>query len=370
MRHPLLLLLVLQQTWASRLGADWWLLTTGARRLTSADGLSVYVDTPYLQAGPTGLLVVRLLDLLPAGLGDEAAHLGLAVLGWYLLFLAERWAHPEGVRVTDGLRTLAVGLPVLSVWSFLAGGVPHPEDGLVLLCFVGAVRAVRQQKTLRAAVLVGLALSWKPWGVVALPLLLGLRRRPLAVALAVAIPAACWLPFLLAEPMTLRAVSFGFELQPDSTVRAFGLSDSHVPSWWRSVQLSGSVVAAAWCAWRRDWLVAVAAGCTARLLLDPAGFDYYVAGLILATAVTERLRDLFPWRTALLACGFVYVQVLVPDAVEVYIRAVVLVVVLASWATRSRPRARRSSRLELPEPRPAAEAEATGARKLHVRGHH
>ena len=331
-RHPLLLLLVLQQTWASRMPTDWWLLTTGARALTGPQPFSVYVDTPYLQAGPTGLLVVRALDLLPANLGEVAAHLGLAVLGWGLLWLVERRVHPDGVPIQEGLLTLAVGLPVLAIWSFLAGGAPHPEDGLAIATFVFAALAVRHQRSTVAGLLIGLALSWKPWAVVALPMVLGLRGgRTRASALAIAIPAMCWLPFLLADSQTLRSVSHGFELQHNAALRAFGFGSDHVPLWWRSVELAGTLIAALLAAVRRSWLVAIAAGCTARLLLDPAGFDYYVAGVVLVTALTERLAGLPPWRTALLASGFVYAQVLIPTSATASVRAAVLGLVLVSW---------------------------------------
>jgi hypothetical protein len=176
-----------------------------------------------------------------------------------------------------------------------------------------------------------LTAAWKPWGVVALPLLLGLPRKWRAILIAVAIPAICWLPFLLSDPGTLKQVSHGFQLQTNSTLRAMGMSGSHVPSWWRGAELAGALAAACLAAVRRSWMVAFAAGCTARLLLDPAGFDYYVAGLVLATALTERMANLKPWRTALLCFIFIYTQVLFSSSTLVPLRFAALAIVLVSW---------------------------------------
>jgi hypothetical protein len=334
-RHPLLLALVLFQSWTSRESTDWDLLTGGAHALFGPHPLSLYATHEYLQAGPPGLVAVRAFDGLPGSIGVAVAHILLAILGWYLLFLTERWCVPGArffsVPFMAGLRTLLVGIPVMLIWTFLAGGAPHVEDGLAFLTFVLAVRAVAGGREIRAAILVGLTAAWKPWGVVALPLLLGLPRKWRAILIAVAIPAACWLPFLLSDPETLKQVSHGFVLQSNSTLRALGMSGSHVPSWWRGAELVGALAAAGLAAVRRSWMVAFAAGCTARLLLDPAGFDYYVSGLVLATALTERLANLKPWRTALLAFTFIYTQVLFSSSTLVPMRFAALAIGLVSW---------------------------------------
>ncbi len=334
-RHPLLLTFVLLETWFSRSATDWTLLTGGARSLFGPMPLSLYETNKYLQAGPPGLVAVRVVDLLPAGWGESVTHTLLAVLGWYLLWQTERWSVPKAdsgtVPLKTGLRTLALGMPVLQVWAFLAGGAPHLEDGLTILTFVLATRAVGQGRSKVAAIVVGLTAAWKPWGVVALPLLWGLNDKRRALFIGLAIPAACWLPFLLADQSTLHAVSYGFPLQPNSTLRVLGLGASHVAPWWRSVELAGALCAASVAAIRRDWRVAFAAGCTARLLLDPAGFDYYVAGLILVTALTERVAGLRPWRTILLTLAMVQAQLFVEPRAMAPLRFFAMAVVLVSW---------------------------------------
>ncbi len=326
---------MVSQSWTSREPTDWSLLTGGAHALFGPHPLSLYATHEYLQAGPPGLVAVQAFDALPGSTGEALAHILLAVLGWYLLYLTERWyvrgAHFFSVPFLAGLRTLLVGIPVLLIWTFLAGGAPHVEDGLAFLTFVLAVRAVAGGREIRAAILVGLTAAWKPWGVVALPLLVGLPRKWRAILIAVAIPAICWLPFLLSDPGTLKQVSHGFQLQTNSTLRALGMTGSHVPTWWRGAELAGALAAAFIAAVRRSWMVAFAAGCTARLLLDPAGFDYYVSGLVLATALTERMANLKPWRTALLCFSFIYTQVLFSSSTLVPLRFAALAIVLVSW---------------------------------------
>lgn len=230
-----------------------------------------------------------------------------------------------------GLLTLLVGLPVLKEWAALAGALPHVEDGLALLTFVFAVRAVTQARPELAGVLVGLTAAWKPWAVVALPLLWGLSGRRRALLIAIAVPALCWLPFVLGDHATLQAVSDNLSLRAGSTLRMLGLHGPDVPNWWRTVELLGACAVASAAALRRDWRVAFAAGCTARILLDPAGFDYYIAGLVMATAVSERLCGLQPWRTALLLVAMVYVNPLLSMHAQVQLRFIVLILIVVSW---------------------------------------
>ena len=364
-RHPLLLLTVLVQTWGNRLDTDWSMLTAGGRALFGPSALSLYQTNPNLQAGPPVLILVRLLDFLPGEWGVDVAHVLLAFIGWFLLYLAERWYVP-GVRFfsappRQGLLTVVVGLPVLLSWVALAGHVPHLEDGLALLTFVVAFRAVSQGRGVCAALLVGLTAAWKPWAVVALPMLWGLPRRWRLLLLAVAVPAACWLPFVVGDSATFDTISHGFELQLNSSLRALGLSSTFVPPSWRGVELGGALAAASLVALRRDWRMAFAAGCTVRLLLDPAGFDYYIAGVLMATAVTERLTGLRPWRSALLLMSMVYANTFLTPGSMAVLRCCVLTFLFVSWVhpwQRTGPRRVRGSAIPIvaagiPAPRDA-----------------
>jgi hypothetical protein len=341
-RHPILLALAFLSTYIQRGDADWTLLSAGGQRLFSAAPWTVYAHTSGLQAGPLTLVVVRGMNILPGGWGLWATHVLLAILGWYLLFLAERWTSPDvGLRrapLKTGLLTLAVGIPVMVEWGWVAGDSPHLEDPLAILLFLLAVRAITKGNETRAAVLIGLALAFKPWAIAALPLVLGCQRKIKAIAIAIAVPAACWLPFVLGDHATLSAAGHGFRWLDNAPLHLLGLASGPLPDWWRSAELLGVLAAAALAA-RQDWRIAFAAGCTMRLLLDPAAFPYYYAGLLMATALTERLIGARPWRTAVLFVG-VGVLPAVSDSKAAYLlQAVTLAVVYVSWLQPLRGRA-------------------------------
>ncbi len=360
-RHPLLLAVAFLSAWSLRDSVDWGLLSKGAHGLFSPSPLAVYAKTTGLQAGPPCLVVVRVLDLLPGTTGIWIAHVLLAFVGWYMLYLVERWAAARSgtraVPLSSGVLTLVIGVPVLLQWGWLAGQTPHPEDGLAIFSFLLAMRAISNGQQTRGALLVGLAIAWKPWAIAALPMVLGCSRRCRAFLLAIAVPAACWLPFLLGDHATLTAVGHGFALQNNSPLRSLGFSGNYIPNSWRSVQLL-SVLAAAGLAARRDWRYAFAAGCAMRLLLDPAGYGYYFAGLFMVTALTELLIGSRPWRTALVWLSSGYVSYLHSVQAIYVLQFVALLVVVVGW-TQPWPRRAAAARAAVPAPRePLAEVEA------------
>jgi hypothetical protein len=337
LRHPILLIFVVGYTWMQRSPMDWGLLSSSSKTLFGPSSLSLYANHDYLQVGAPALVIIRLLTLLPGG-GETEAHVLLALLGWYLVRLVERWCFPKArllaAPLVPGLTTLLVGLPVLLVWTSLSGGCAHVEDGLTLLAFALATRAISKWKHARAGLLVGLAAAFKPWGVVAFPMLWGLRHKRRALLIGVAVVAASWLPFFIGDPATLRAAGHGLFVQKNSTIRMLGITSTYAPTWWRAAELAGALAAAFLAGRRRDWAVAFAAGCTMRLLLDPAGFDYYIAGLVMATYLTERIVGCKPWKTLLLCLTLMSAQNFLTSAQSVPLRFAVLVIVLAGWLYR------------------------------------
>jgi hypothetical protein len=336
LRHPLLLAFVFYQTVAQRSDADWEMLSSGGRALFGAAPLSAYADHGGLLAGPPSLLVVRGLNLLPGRGGEVSEHLIVALIGWLLLFLAERWTVPGAgfgsAPVRPGLATLVMGLFVLQNWGDLSGGTTHLDDGLALLTFAFAFRAISQRREVAGALLVGLAAAWKPWAVVALPMVWGLPRRMRALLIAAAVPAVFWLPFVIGDHATLSSLGHGLQLQAAAPARVLGLGGSvGIPDWWRTLELGAAVAAALLTAVRRDWRMAFAAGCAVRMLLDPADYDYYYAGLIMATAVTERIAGLRPWRTIALLAGLVWLTPIVPADSVIGLRFCLLGLVIVSW---------------------------------------
>jgi hypothetical protein len=113
--------------------------------------------------------------------------------------------------------------------------------------------------------------------------------------------AVFWLPFLLADPRTVAAVTrFTIPNDRSSALRVLGVMDPRTPSWDRSAQvllgMAGGAVAVRRGRWPAVLLVAVAA----RILLDPGVYAYYTSGALLGTVVVDLVvtRWRLPWATA------------------------------------------------------------------------
>ncbi|MDQ1686626.1 MAG: hypothetical protein QOC82_3363 [Frankiaceae bacterium] len=316
-------------------GNDWQLLRLAARSLTGGEGLHLYADTPGLQIGAPALLLVRGLDAI-GSLAVVHVLLALGLVG--VLWLGERTAAALGHRPAPGL-ALIVGVLAAIGWTSLAGDWLHVEDAVALLCLAAAILLLANGKWLPAAALVGLAIAVKPWAVLGLPLLLVIPRRAiLRPALAtVAVPAACWLPFLIADPHTTRITHTPFPVKPTTPVHLLHLASGVAPGWIRTVQLLAAIaLAAAVCRRRPDRLAdALAAGVVGRLLLDVADYPYYWAGLVLAVAYADVAGSRLPARTILALAGWCLPLIGVHGDALAAARLVTLVALGASYLSES-----------------------------------
>jgi hypothetical protein len=118
------------------------------------------------------------------------------------------------------------------------------------------------------------------------------RWRMLWVAMAVG--AAAWLPFVVAEPSTLGAMRPTLATSPASIIHLFGVGLDYQPVWVRPVQLFGSLVAGSLAVWRGRWAAVLAVGIAVRLALDPGVFLYYSAGMVLGAIVWDLIRSRWP----------------------------------------------------------------------------
>ncbi|MEU7872568.1 hypothetical protein [Dactylosporangium sp. NPDC049140] len=305
-------------------GSSWHFFAQGAAALADADdaaagGLHVYAAAPVLQIGPLTFLAVLLL--LPAG--PLVALIGWQVLGaaagllllWLVRGLVPRWQRDAG--------WLALGAAYfLPVWMFLAVGVAHLDDVLALLLSVAALRAARAGRSGLTGLLLGLASDAKPWavGFAALLLLLpGWRRRTAAaVALAAAL-AVAWLPFFVADPGTSNALQYTIQNNPVSALHALGIHDPRTPSWDRPAQLALALTLGAMAVWRGRWAAIPLLAVASRLVLEPGGNKYYIAGVVVGTVVWDFAgsRHAMPWWT-FAACLSLFTArwIPMPDAVH------------------------------------------------------
>lgn len=374
---------------------DWGLVTTAGHLLVHGGGLHTYDRDPALQAGPLGLALFAGLAALGTT-GVVTAQLAMWGLGAWVIFTASssrphtrpdapisRPAWLVGVVVllpaltwhlppvgagqlllwpvlaaavaalavlpsTRGTirgditlsRTQWVGLLLVGTWALLAAGSAHLEDAVAIAALAWVVRDTGRERGLRAAVVVGLAIAFKPWAVAGLAVLVR-RDRPSRVlrdlAVAVAIPAALWLPFVLAAPGTLHAASRAFPVQAVTSVAALGLTPgAPAPAWLRSVELAG-IVLASLTARRSGAADAVAAGMCARLLLDPSASGYYLSTALLAVGAADLTAGRPARRLTAGLVGLWLLPLLSTDLAAVaWLRTGVLLALLASYVVRAR----------------------------------
>ena len=268
---------------------SWRFFELGSRALLaggSAGGLHVYASHPALQFGPLALLAAAGFRSLGAE-ARVAAVFALSVIGLLALYVVGT-TRIAGVRPT-GRRVFLAGLVFLPLWTELAVHYAHVDDALALVFSLLAVRCLSEQRSLAAAALLACAVDSKPWAVAFLPLLLVLPagRRLRGAATSVAVVALGWLPFLIADPRTLRVTAFAIPNTATSALRALGVADPTTPSWDRPVQLAlGSLVAAAAVRTGR-WPAAIFAALGVRLLIDPGTYAYYTSDLVLAALLVD-----------------------------------------------------------------------------------
>jgi hypothetical protein len=276
-------------------GIAWHFFTSGGALLfgggtgTGAHqgGLHLYSNYPQLQIGPLAFVVAQGLRWTGPHQGVLTAELVLMAMGVYLVHELTRIAliaRPDLARRPAALRvTIVVGGAVFLVsWAELADTFAHLDDAFVLLLAVLAVRAAIAGRPVLTGVCIGLAADFKPWAMVFLPvvLMLPLRAWGRAAAGALAVVAAAWLPFAIADHNTVAAMHYTIRNVPGSALRALGVSQSRTPSWDRPAQVLAGCALGAAAVWRGRWPAVILLGVGARIALDPADWGYYTAGVL------------------------------------------------------------------------------------------
>ena len=295
-------------------GYSWHYFAQGADLLinpgVNGGGLHLYAVHPDLQIGPIALLVAVPLNALGPTGGRLAAELALALLGpllLYVLVLARR--RLTGTSPAPVL-LLGTGLLLMPVWSEVATRFTHLDDALALSFCVVAVLAVIARRPYLSAGLLAAAIDSKPWaaGFVVLILALPSATRWRAALLTALGVLGAWLPFVLADPMTLALSRFTIENVDDSALHALGVNTANTPSWDRPAQVILGIAVAIVCVRRGRWAAVPLAVVTARLLLDPQTYPYYSSGLLLATAILDLLTPGRRWPLWTAAAGSWYVS--------------------------------------------------------------
>jgi len=315
---------------------SWHFVATGAALLRSDNagaGLHLYATHPQLQIGPLTFLAAEPLNGLPAWLSGSVAALVIAATGPAMLASLSHLPH---LSMTDRQRGLAAGV-LMPVWAELAVHYTHLDDALALVLLMAGMHALARRWPIPAALLLAASADAKPWALAFVPLLLVLPRDRWhrAVPVWLAAVAAAWLPFVLADPQTLHAGGFSIPNVASSSLRALGVTAAATPSWDRPLQLLVGGVLGAVAVIRGRWLVVPAVVLAVRMLLDPAAYPYYTAGLVLATVLVDVgwRQTRWPWVSIAVVVGLYAVRNLGPftptDAVLGWLRAATLLGALA-----------------------------------------
>lgn len=258
--------------------------------------LHLYAEYPGLQTGPGTLLIAGVTSVLGSTASVVIAAALCFACGLAVLRIGERCTAAPAERV------LLVGIVFLPLWGLAFGRYLHIDDALALTCLAGAVARARRPtaQPWATGLLLGLAVSVKPWAVFGLPLLWAgtAGRRLLGAGVFTVVAAAVWLPFLAADRETAHALAhFSLAVRSDAALDVMGLYGP-APGWLRTLQLTAATLAAAVVVARHRPEYVLLVAVAVRLLLDPAAYVYYDAGLLFGCALLDLDDARRPWRTA------------------------------------------------------------------------
>jgi hypothetical protein len=290
--------------WSRHGGEAWHFFTLGSSALFDGargphalpGGLHLYASYPQLQIGPLALVIAQGLRYLSPNQGVLAAEVAGAAAGLYLVHAVLQIAlkaRPDLARQPLALRvTVLVGGAVFLVgWDELAVTFVHLDDVIALVLAVLAVQAAVAERPAWTGLCIGLATDAKPWALVFLPVVLMLPARAWgrAFGLGLAVIAAAWAPFALADHGTVAALHYTIRNLPGSALRALGVTDPRTPSWDRPAQLLVGLALGTAAVWRGRWPAVILLGVGARIALDPADHGYYTAGILLGALLWDVL---------------------------------------------------------------------------------
>ena len=249
--------------------------------LLSGGWASTFAD-PMLQSGPLQLVVFGGLRNLTA----LAFLIELGVAG-LLVYVAGRVGAADRLRLVVGLLAVGAGLTHI---AFVDG---HPAEAIVPLLWVLAGVWAREDRALRAGLLVGLSAGLELWGVLGLPVLLlaPRRRRALAGALVTgAVVVGMLGPFVLAG--SFHMFDYDWRVASGTMLSVFVAPGAHFGWPLRVLQsvlalsASASVAIVARRSIHACWLAPLAVALV-RLVLDPLAYGWYwleVEALVLVGA--------------------------------------------------------------------------------------
>jgi hypothetical protein len=283
---------------------DWLVFEFGARTLIhynshyGGGALHLYANYPFIQIGPPALLAIAAVQWLPHGPAGVGVAAVMALGGVASLRCIETTAFallPAQSRRSIQTRILAAGALTMPLWSYECAQWRHLDD-VMAVCFIIAATSLvaRQRSWWLAGAFVGLGVAAKPWAIIMAPVLLGLTRtnRSRATLVALATATACWAPFVIGGPGTIKALgSLRLNLSAASSLHTLGVHLGTAPNWVRPVQMVGGFVLMIVVARRGHWVAVPFAGLAFRVVSDPQTWLYYGLGPLMAAVLWDSLHE-------------------------------------------------------------------------------
>jgi hypothetical protein len=283
---------------------DWLYFEFGARTLIhynshyGGGALRLYANHPVVQIGPPSLVLVAAVQWLPHNAVGTGFAALMALAGVWAIRCIESTARallPADCHGRIAMMTACAGAFAVPVWAYEAAQWRHLDD-VMAICFILAAASLiaRQRSWWLAGALVGVGVAAKPWALILAPVLLGLTRseRSKAAIVALASATACWAPFVLGGPGTLKALGdFRLSVSADSTLQLLGVHSTLAPGWVRPVQLVGGFLLMVVLARRGSWVAIPFAGLAFRVISDPQTWLYYGMGPLIAAVLWDCLHE-------------------------------------------------------------------------------
>ncbi len=353
-----------------QIAGDVWVPFRAAEAIADGHLTHLYASTPLFVAMP--LLPIVLVPVAELG---RALHLTQSIPNAIprptIWLVYGPWGLASGFGFLAAFRALAAQLGIRRGLAWLqtvatvivlgpvAVGYGHYEDVLALAFLMLSLRSAFRARLLPAALLLGVAIGFKQWAVLALPVLLAIappgerRRTGIAAATIPVALAALVLPFdwRHASRALFEARSF-----PGAGQVALWIARTHAPLVSTPFRLGAVVTAIAVAVVIRDRpepLVVIGALAViffARLLFEPVVFSYYAGPPLAFAALHERLRAGRTLRALLAGGALLLLFQWRPAPILWWPGAIALGVVLALPAARELRAGRVSSR---PAPAPA-----------------
>ncbi len=298
--------------------------------------LHIYTSMPQMHVGPPILLLAGSLGRWQYG--TQAWAVLILLCGLVSVWAVERAALALGadrrrIRIASTLGAVLV----LAGWPLLLQFM-HLEDALAIaLIALAAVVIAERRPWWLLAVTLGLAAGCKTWAAMTWPLVLMLDRpdRIRAAGVAVAGAVVWWVPFVVADPATIRAVSDVPIVMPRSGLIALGMPTWHAaPDHIRLLQMLLGFCFAALAVVRGRWTAAPLAAFASRSLVEPSFFLYYGVGTLVAALLwdvtSSRRRPL--WTTAAFTSQFALQLAWTPALIGSIAHATFAVAVVAAAA--------------------------------------